>query len=53
MIFSAGFRKDNLPRGTWAFLCEGEILSCSCRAAFIENDGRLHQIEYIHHDDRS
>src|ERR1044072_705580 len=36
VIIQAGFRKENLPRGAWLFLCTGEMWECRCRQKWIE-----------------
>ncbi len=48
VIAVAGFRKDNLPCGTWSFLCSGEILVCACRRKFVKVDDCLQEIEGIY-----
>ena len=34
-MITIGFRKENLPRGTWSFLCIREMLVCDCHRKFI------------------
>lgn len=52
-IVAAGFRKENLPRGTWSFLCRAEMLVCSCRQAFVELSGQIHELEEADDDARA
>ena len=45
IVVKVGFRKDNLPRGTWTVLCHAFLWACICGqticAAFATNSNRL------------
>lgn len=50
---AAGFRKENLQRGTWLDIRKGEVLICRCHATFLEDRGYLHVINFNYDDVRS
>lgn len=37
-LITAGFRENNLPEGTYAVLCQGELMECYCGGSWIRTE---------------